>query len=659
MEIDEGTIIARGRGETVVLSAARGSGVRVRATRNETLAGREWALADSSIAPDDIDISTDGARIRSGSTVAELSPTGVLRFVDGSTGDTILEEPTATKPYQTPARSYRAVGSDTWRVAVSFVPHRDERIYGMGQHQDGLLDKKGSVVDLLQRNTHVVIPFHYSTAGYAFIWNNPASGRAEFASNRTRWIADSCREIDYCVFSATSPATALRSYAEATGYPSPFPSFASGFWQSRLRYESQAEVLEVVREHRRRGLPLSVFVIDFFHWPHMGDWRFDECDWPDVEAMVREIRAEGAEVMVSVWPTVSPDSENYSEMRDRGYLVGAIDGNDAFHLFTDSDTDGSKALCYYDPFSEGAGRFVWERIKANYLEKGIRVFWLDSCEPEAFPYEPERFRYAAGRGDEVTNAYPLVHEQTFYQRMREAGVERPLNLCRSAWLGSQKYGAAVWSGDVEGSFEALRSQVPAGLSMAMSGIPWWTTDIGGFFVEDAQGDEYHELLIRWFQFGVFSPICRLHGYREPIDLKRAGPNELWSYGEDVYAYLRDLLHLRERLRPYVQEQMERASVTGEPVMRPLFFDFPNDPGSYEVDDQYMFGPDLLVAPVVERGARERRIYIPAGHAFMDPWTGTEYEAQQSGHAVTVAAPLERIPLLTRPGTDVVAAINPR
>lgn len=266
-----------------------------------------------------------------------------------------------------------------------------------------------------------------------------------------------------------------------------------------------------------------------------------------------------------------------------------------------------------------------------------------------FPVNPDNLRFHLENGLSVANAYPLLHERGFSEHMRSAGETAILNLCRSAWVGSQRYGAAVWSGDINSTFEALQAQVRAGLNMGLSGIPWWTSDIGGFYGGDPESPSFRELAFRWFQYATFCPLFRLHGHREPAPTAESmkltgGPNEVWSFGDEAYAILKDLLFMRERLRPYILEQMQFAHEHGIPPMRPLFFDFPGDEACSHVDDQFLFGPDLLVAPVLIEGARHREVYLPAGTVWTDAWSGEIFDG---GQCITAEAPLARIPLYLR------------
>jgi len=597
-----------------------------------------------------IAIGTDGASIRHGALLAQVSPEGRVRFLN-STTDTELMAEASPHFARTPARHYRPLSGDTYRIEARFEAYDGERLYGLGQHQHGRLDQKGCVVDLVQYNTEVSIPFLLSSRGYGLLWHSPAVGRVELAHNGTRWTAEASPQLDYWVTAGDSPAEVLAHYAEATGQAPLLPEWAAGFWQSKLRYANQAEVLDVAAEYRRRGLPLSVIVIDFFHWTLMGDWQFDPGDWPDPGGMVRELARQGIRVAVSIWPTVNALSPNFEPMARGGLLVRSERGVPAHTHFIDRRPEGRVYLHVYDATNPEARRFLWERVRAGYYRHGVALYWLDACEPEMYPSTPDNLRYHLGNGLAVSNLYPLLHARAFFEGLRAEGEDEVAVLTRSAWAGSQRYGTIVWSGDVASTFEALQVQVRAGLNMGLSGIPWWTTDIGGFAGGDVNSPGFRELVVRWFQYATFCPIMRLHGYREPIGpgVFSGGPNEVWSFGDHAYAILREFLLLRERLRPYLMAQMSVAHERGTPPMRPLFFDFPADEACVPVDDQFMLGPDLLVAPVLHEGARSRQVYLPAGTAWQDGWTGSVVDG---GQWTAAEAPLERLPLYVRAGASV-------
>jgi alpha-D-xyloside xylohydrolase len=643
-----------GRQETLRVEPWGPDAVRVRARLGgPVLEGLPGALLEGppDAGPGAVKIRAGRATLTCGAITVEVSVEGELRFLRTDSGEELLAEERAHFWWPGP-RLYTATGNGYHRLEQRFAAHPDERLYGLGQHQHGLLDQKGAVVDLVQRNAEVTIPVLTSSRGYTLLWNNPAIGRVELAHNGTRWVADSARQIDYWI-TAGKPAGAQRRYTAVTGRTPMLPEWAAGFWQCKLRYRTQEELLGVAREYKRRGLPISAIVCDFFHWTHLGEWKFDPAEWPDPGAMVRELTELGIRLVVSVWPSVSPLSENHPVMEQRGFFIGTEYGPMAHADWPDKEVAEPVQVAFYDATNPEARDFLWDRIRENYVEPyGITAFWLDACEPELKPGFAANLRYHAGPGLEVGNLYPRENARTFDEGLRAAGVpdDGVITLNRSAWAGSQRHGAALWSGDIGTDFATLRRQIAAGLNTALSGIPWWNTDIGGFHGGDPDDEEYREVLVRWFQFGALSPLMRLHGFRDPgMPLGPAmtgGPNEVWSYGAGAEPVLARYLRLRERLRPYVLGLMRTAHEEGLPPMRPLFLEFPDDPRTWEVADAYLFGPDLLVAPVLEAGAREREVYLPAGARWTDAWTGAEYAG---GGTVSVPAPLERIPLFLRDG----------
>jgi alpha-D-xyloside xylohydrolase len=628
----------------------------------------DGALLEVSSPEGELSEGVDGATITNGAIRARIDHAGHVAFERAEDGRPLLAEhdPHFVDPR---ARHYGHRADGYWRVEAAFEAYASERLYGLGQQQHGLLDQKGCVIDLVQRNTQVAVPFLLSSRGYGFLWHSPAAGRVELAVNGTRWIAEAGRGIDYWITAADSPAGILRRYSAVTGRAPMLPERAAGFWQSNLRYRSQAEVMSVANGYRQRGLPLDVIVIDAGHWTVMGDWRFDEELWPDPAGMVRELDAMGVQVIVSVWPTVNPTSENVGTMRARGLLARTAYGPPHPSWLFDNRPAGAVPLELYDATNPEARAFLGERLHEGYLRHGIEWFWLDADEPEIKPLEPGRIEYHAGPGEAVHDLYPHLHAKGVWEAMREAGVEAPLTLNRSVWAGSQRYGAALWSGDIHSSWEALRAQVPAGLNAGIAGIPWWGTDIGGFKGGVSTDPDFRELLVRWFQFAVFTPLFRLHGLRQQDasgleDITElvgtddhdgfslagfsGGPNEVWSFGEETLARIEPQLHLRQRLRSYVMEQMRVAHEQGLPPMRAMLLEFPADPEVWELADQYMFGPDLLVAPVLHPDAAQRAVYLPAASAWTDAWTGAPVG---SGCQVVQTAP-DRIPVFVRDGAPV-------
>lgn len=662
---DHGILEVRHRHEVIRIQGWGADSARVRAAQHRIPAESAGALGD--VPPDGtashVTVEGTSAALVNGRLRVEVTfdteqsyPEPLITFRDRDGAELLAER---REHFWMPgARVFAGNRSGAYEIHQQFASYPGERLYGLGQRTHGRLNIKGLALDLVQRNGEVSIPFVLSDRGYGLLWNVPAAGRAEFAANATRWQAGQAREIDYWLTAAPTPAGILARYADATGHVPELPAWASGFWQSKLRYRTQDELLAVAREYKRRGLPLSVIVADFFHWSAMGDYRFDDSEWPDPDAMVAELRELGVELMVSVWPTMSPLSENYAEFFDQGLLVGADQGVEFHQTIQDKGMAAPMPVAFYDPTNPRTRDRVWDLISRNYLSKGIRVFWLDACEPELNPAHPGNLSLYAGPGAEVACLYPRDNARLFAEGMAAAGQEPTVLLCRSAWAGAQKFGAAVWSGDIPATWESLRQQVRAGLNIALSGIPWWTTDIGGFHGGDPGDPAYQELVTRWFQYGVFCPLFRLHGDRLPRlptgHAMTGGPNEAWSYGDPAYERIAAALRLRERLRPYVHEQMRAAARTGLPPMRPLFVDFPGDPAAWDVDDEFMFGPDLLIAPVLEPGARSRDVRLPAGAA----WINTATRERHEGGALTrVPLSPDRIPVFAREEAGVLDVIR--
>ena len=644
---DDGALVVRFNGEIIRIEPLGPDALRLRARPGLTVvephvsALLPAARCDALVSIDDRSASITNGLIRAEVRLqrrhgADVPMEPVIRFVNSVTGAVLLEE---TRPhFAGPGpRQFKPISSGSFILEAAFKAQDGERLMGLGQPQHGRMDLKGVSTALVQQNTHVVIPFVISSRGYGFLWNNAAQGRCDFAANITRWRADATPGLDYWVCAGDTPEAILQTYVTATGMPPLLPDWVTGFWQCKLRYKSQAEILQVARDHKQRGLPLSCIVIDFFHWSRQGEWKFDPVDWPDPEGLVADLADMGVETIVSIWPTVGLNSEHFREMRERGMILKTERGVPALTMFPDKDPYGLHYLTYYDAFNPEARDFHWRLVAANYLARGLRNFWLDSCEPEFRPAYAENVRTSLGNGAEMLSAYPFLHANRYAEGLREAGADGVL-LTRSTWAGGQRAPIILWSGDVWSNWEDFRTQIAAGCHAAMSGIGWWTTDIGGFY--DGHGDDpdFRDLLIRWFEFGVFSPVCRLHGFRVPngvplpppggevsygprdmffIFTDSGGDNEVWSYGPEVYAVAQRLLALRERLRPYIGDAMRRYHETGVPLMQPLAFRHEGDPAA-DAPDQYLFGPDMLVAPVVEPGADRRRVCLPAGdwvHAF--------------------------------------------
>lgn len=640
-------------GETLRIAAWGENSLRVVSVPSGPLDMSSSALKDQ--APVNVQIQTDEetAVIKNGKISALIDTRGwnsaaVVTFFNDK-NEILLKEMDGGGALIRRARKFSPYIGGDFRLKVTFEANKDEKIYGMGQYQQDILDLKGCNIELAHRNSQASIPFYVSSKGYGFFWHNPAIGSVSFGKNVMEWRADSTKKMDYWITAGDTPAQIESQYSQVTGRAPMMPECGLGFWQCKLRYHNQEQVLSVAREYHRRGIPVDVFVVDYYHWPRCGDYRFDENFFPDPKAMAEELRSYGMELMVSVWPQIDWRSENFQEMRQKGLLVQTEHG-----LNVQMDFQGNNV--FYDATNPEAREYVWDKCKKNYAENGIKLFWLDEAEPEYTTYDYENYRYYAGSVMQQGNIYPREYARGFYEGQKKNGQEDVLNLVRCAWAGSQQYGALIWSGDIHSTYQDFRNQIVAGLQMGLSGIPWWTTDIGGFHGGNIYDKDFQELLIRWFQFGAFCPVMRLHGNRLPrTPLYKANgeetegtgaDNEIWSYGEENYQIMKKFIEIREMMRDYTRSLMAKAHETGAPVMRTMFYEFPEDTRTWELDTQYMYGSDILAAPIVEPHAMSRKVYLPSGCTWTNAHTG---EILQGGQWIEAEASIDTIPVFLRDG----------
>ncbi|TKA67488.1 hypothetical protein B0A55_08597 [Friedmanniomyces simplex] len=634
---------------------------RVRASKLASMPVKDWALSEP--LPElgnSVSISTPSSKsephaeatITNGNIKATVSARGKIIMYDAKSGRKLLEEyarnrtdvaDPKTSALTIEARELRGIpGSTDFHTTLRLESlDRDEKIYGMGQYQQPYLNLKGTDLELAHRNSQASVPFAVSSLGYGLLWNNPGVGRAVLGGNVMSFENYSSKSIDYWIVASDSPAEIVEAYAGVTGHVPMMPEYGLGFWQCKLRYENQEELLTVAREYKKRDVPLDLIVIDFFHWKHQGEWSFDAKFWPDPAAMVKELKEMNVELMVSIWPTVEPASENWDEMLERGLLI-RHDRGVRVAMQCDGDTT------HFDPTNPAARQYVWQKAKQHYYDLGIKVFWLDEAEPEYSVYDFDIYRYHAGPNVQIGNTFPKEYARTFYEGMQAEGQKNIVNLLRCAWAGSQKYGALVWSGDIASSWGSFRNQLAAGLNMGMAGIPWWTTDIGGFHGGNPDDPAFRELFTRWFQWGAFCPVMRLHGDREPkakaLSTGSGAANEIWSYGEEIYGICKKYIGIREKLREYTRELMKQAHEKGTPVIRTLFFEFPGDARAWEVETEYMYGSKYLVAPVLEADQRKIKVYLPSG-ASWKAWDGEE--EYEGGKEFEVECPIDSMPVFVR------------
>ncbi len=643
IQAGERTITIYNESETVRIEAW-GQGLRVRSTILPGLPDNDWAL----------DVPVEEYPVKTGEDFIEVCGIRCTvkegRLIFSRDGKTVLEEKSYPWALHKTARTYKLINmADSFKATLSFEP-QDEILHGMGQYRDSVYDLKGTVLEMAPRNSQISVPFVVSSAGYGFLWNNPAIGAASFGGNVTEWKAEAAKCIDYWITAAETPAEILSRYTEVTGHASPIADELLGLWQCRLRYRTQDEVLEVAREYKRRGIKLDVIVIDFFHWDYQGDWSFDPEYWPDPQAMVDELAEMGTKVMVSVWPTIDSRSVNFRELKDRGFLIRTDRGiNSAMDFFG--------RMYFFDSTNPDAREYGYQILKKNYGQYGIDMFWLDEAEPEYTVTDYDHYRQFIGPVAETGNFYSRQHARMLYDGQKKDGMEAPLNLIRCAWVGSPRFGALVWSGDVQSTFREMKHQMINGINMGVAGIPWWISDTGGFYDGFVDNEEFRELLVRWFQWACFTPVLRMHGDRLPHipeltkDTDHGGgfcfagaPNELWSYGEEVYEILHKYLDIREGMKDYIKEAMKETMETGLPLIRAMFIEYPEDSECWKIPDEYMFGSKYLVAPVSDYKARSRQVYLPEGD--WKAWD-TEEIIHSNGEYIEAAAPLDYMPVYER------------
>ncbi|WP_161491561.1 TIM-barrel domain-containing protein [Sedimentisphaera salicampi] len=450
----------------------------------------------------------------------------------------------------------------------------------------------------------------------------------------TSWSSKAGDGVDYCFIYGPQPDKSVKKYRNLTGQAPLFPKWSWGFWQCKERYKSQQELLEILEKYRELEIPLDGIIQDWQYWPN-GQWgshKFASERYPDPAAMVEKIHNLNAHTIISVWPRFDLETENLAELEKAGAVYAPVYDN----VYPAGKTK------WYDPFNPKGRELYWNQIYEQLGKIGFDGWWLDACEAELGGDwgEMNKLNTAQGIGAEVYNAYPLLHTSGVYKGQRNSmPSKRVYILARAAYTGQQRNGVVAWSGDVQGTWDVLKKQIPAGLNFAATGIPYWNTDIGGFFGGDPKDPEYQQLFVRWFQYGAFCPMFRVHG--------TGNGKEVWRFDEASQEILVRYINLRYRLLPYIYSVSWKVTNNGYTMMRPLIMDFPKDRKVYEISDQYMFGPSIMVCPVVSKDAESRNVYLPGEGEWYNFWTGEKYSA---GQAIVADASINRIPLFVRRGS---------
>ncbi|HEX2956983.1 MAG TPA: glycoside hydrolase family 31 protein [Chitinispirillaceae bacterium] len=552
--------------------------------------------------------------------------TGAISFYSGSS--LILQE-TAGKTLTAKTIGGQAAYGGT----IAFNSEGNEGIYGFGQFQNGLFNQRGQSLEMKQQNQKDCSPFFMSTRGFGVLWANYSKMEVKAPLTWTsNWVTNDA--IDYYFIYGPEFDNIIASYRTITGPAPLWPKWAYGFWQCRNYYESQNEILSIVRKYREKGYPIDNIVQDWQYYPQgfNGSQSFDKTRYPDPAKMIKTLHDSlNCHFTISVWPsfTETPGNNNFYTMESKGYLLSV------------SDYLGRT----YDAFNDSSTKNYWKFINDSLISKDVDAFWPDATEPESVGWA--ECQTSAGPAAKVENLFPLLHSKTLYEGYRSANNDkkRVCNLTRSYYAGSQRLGAAYWTGDINTDFSTYALQVPACLNVCMTGLPLVCTDVGGFW-----GDVTSDVMTRWFQWGIFNPVFRVHGTRNS--------NELWAWGEETEAILLKYSKLRYRIFPYVYSLAWKVTNDGYTMMRGLPFDFRNDPAVRDLGDEFMFGPAFLVCPITTSGANSRTVYFPvASGTWYDFWTGEKIDAGTAGKTITAQAPIQTMPIYIRAGSIVPMGPN--
>ncbi len=601
--------------------------------KDSLIVNKEWAVPDFCVEETDTEVVLTTYRMK---VRVELS-TGLVVYTDLDDQVVLAED----SKQLTPAM---VEGDSTNHVETTFASPQDEALLGLGQHQDSRVNRKGSNRNLVNNNTEIALPFLASSRGYGLLWDNVSGADfygGEEGNTKYKYVSETGDLVDYYFFFGPSMDEVIRGYRIATGAAPLFPKWAYGLFQSKDKYESQAELLAVKDGYRNNNIPVDVIVQDWDYWnPSVwGSHYMSASRYPNPKALVDEMHQDHIHTMISIWPVyatanseaVAGELDNYKALD----AIGALFSSGGNHHFYDVFNPDARTLVYQQIDDRLIGKFGWDAI------------WADNTEPQAFPdpFNRRAVETKLGKNVHVINAYPLEHSRALYEGWRSVGPteKRIYILNRSGYAGQQRFGTTSWSGDIDCDFATLKKQLPAGLGFTISGLPYWTTDIGGYWGHPGRKDwttaESNELFTRWFQYGAFNPIFRVHG---------GGSRELYNtqWSATTKANLLVIDELRYRLMPYIYSLAWKVTHEGYTTMRHLIFDYPDDAQVYDIGDQFLFGPAILVNPVTEAGATSRSAYLPAGKWY-DFWTG---KSMDGGNTQTLDAPLDKIPLLIKAGS---------
>jgi alpha-D-xyloside xylohydrolase len=573
---------------------------------------------------------------------------------------------------------FNDAGVKTHSVRQSFLLEKDEAIYGLGQQQQGKMVQRNLSLNMIQGNTDDYVPFFQSVKGYGLFWDNYSPTLFVDDSAGTSFKSDVGDCVDYYFMYGSNADGVIAQMRGLTGQVPMFPLWTFGYWQSKERYKSQFETVEVVRRYRELGVPLDGIIQDWQYWGDNFHWNameFLNPHFPDPKKMIDTVHSMNAHIIISVWASFGPQTRQFEIMNKKGMLFDFKTWPMSSKDEWPPDPKYPSGVKVYDVYSPEARGIFWHYLNKGLFSLGIDGWWLDSSEPDHMDVKPSDFdtKTYLGSFRKVRNAFPLMHIGGVYDHQRSvSSSKRVFILTRSGFAGQQRYGSNVWSGDVVASWSALRNQISAGLNWSLCGIPYWNSDIGGFFLwnfpRKLEDVSYRELYVRWVQFGAFCPMMRSHGTDAPREIYQFGKK-----GDTIYDAIEKSIHLRYSLLPYIYSVSWDVTANQSTMMRALVMDFPNDRRALDINDQYMFGKSVLVCPVTDlmyadssihgsdttiaadfSKAKKRTLYLPRGTGWIDFWSGEKLEG---GQEIAREAPIDIIPLFVKAGT--ILPIGPR
>jgi alpha-D-xyloside xylohydrolase len=583
------------------------------------------------------------------------------------TGEPLLTEKEAGAAFT----DFNDAGVKTFSVSQAFVLDRDEAIYGLGQQQKGKMVQRNLKLRMIQGNTDDYIPFFLSVKGYGLFWDNYSPTVFEDGPESTSFKSDVGDCIDYYFMVGGNADGVIAQMRDLTGQVPMFPLWTFGYWQSKERYKSQDETVGVVKKYRELGVPLDGIIQDWQYWGNNYLWNameFLNPEFCDPRKMVDDVHHLHAHIIISIWNSFGPHTKQYKELDKIDALLDFKTWPESGSEKWPPNMDYPSGVRVYDPYNPEARDIYWKYLNKGIFSLGMDGWWMDSSEPDHMQFKPSDFdnKTYLGSFRKVRNAFPLMTVGGVYQHQRSmTSDKRVFILTRSAFAGQQRYGANTWSGDVVASWDALRNQISAGLNFSLCGIPYWNSDIGGFFLwnfsQKLDDAVYPELYVRWIQFGAFCPMMRSHGTDAPREIYQFGKK-----GETVYDAIEKAIDLRYSFLPYIYSTSWDVTAHQSTTMRALMMDFANDKDALDINDEYMFGKSLLVSPVTNSMYIEtiasgkdtskvanfavvkiKPVYLPKGPGWYDFWTGEKY---CGGQTINKEAPIDIIPLYAKAGS---------